>query len=300
MTAAELVLVALCAEEDALKGVNADLLSICDSAVYRGFAPAIVDEHRVVDLSVNVVLQPLGLRGVKAAVGVIPLGIEAGFRQLSHKGLKVFIIALFLVQEVAVKAHVFRHLDQFLRNGEVPVFIPLDQVRASLAGAESRIEIDTGNGHNAVLVGGVGVSRVRDVDDTELKASGLPVAGDGVINGLRGIRGSRAVPGGEIVGVLPEIQHMLAELIGIHGAVKEAVAVVTLHQHYLSIRGQIGLCLGSLEGFVALLQRHFCPQELCIGIGFRAPIFNVLYTIAGKGRLRRGLVVRPRISCKGG
>ena len=302
VTAAELVLVALCAEEDALKGVNADLLSICDSAVYRGFAPAIVDEHRVVDLSVNVVLQPLGLRGVKAAVGVIPLGIQAGCGQLSHKGFEILHIAFFLVQEVAVKAHILSDLDELVCNGELAVLVLFNQVSAGLAGTERRIEIDTGDGHHAVFMSSIGISRVGDIHNAELKAASLPVAGNGIINCFGGIGSCCAVPGREVVGILPEVEHMLAEFIGIHSAVEKAVAVVTLHQHDFCIGIQIRLGLGCFKCLIALLQRNLRSQELCIGIGFRTPVFDVLHPIARKAWLRRRLVVGPGIGskrCKG-
>ena len=103
------------------------------------------------------------------------------------------------------------------------------------------------------------------------------------------------MPGGEVVGVLPEIEHMLAEFVGVHGAVEKAVSVVALHEHYLGFGFQIGLGLCLLEGIDPCLQRHLCTHKFRVRIGFRAPVFDVFNTVSRKAGLCGRLFIWPGI-----
>ena len=104
-----------------------------------------------------IILEPCGLGSVEIAVGVIPLGIHSALGQLSHEGLKVLHVSFLLVEEVAVKAHVFRDFHQLVDQREIAVFVLCDQIGARLAGAEKGIKVDAGDRHDAVFVRSVGV-----------------------------------------------------------------------------------------------------------------------------------------------
>ncbi len=283
MVAAELVLVAFQTVEDFLERIYANGLCVRNLGI-NVEVRAVVHKHGVVNLAIGIVLQPCGLGTVEGAVGVIPLGPQTLGGQISHKGLEFLIAAFFLVQEVAVIAEIFRHGDELIGHRESAFAVLLNHIHAGLAGTESRIKVDTGNGQNAVLMRRVGVSGVWNIYDTELKASGAPVAGDRIIQRLGSIGCRCAVPGGIIVCILPEIQHMFAEFVGIQRAAEKAVAVVALHQHDLGIGLQIRFCLGCLKCLVAVLQGNLRAQKLCIRVGFRIPILYVLDAITGKRR----------------
>ena len=298
MVAAEAGLVALDAVEDLRMGIRTDGLGVAQLAVDAGEA-GVVDEDGIVDLAVGLILQPCGLGGIEGGVGIIPLGIQTLGGQVGHEGLEALVVALLLVQEIAVKAVVFGHFHQLFGDDINLAVLFRQHVGAGLAGTEGGIEVDAGDGHNTVPMGGVGVGGVRNVDDAELEASGPPVAGGRIIQSLGGVGRSRTVPGGEIVGVLPEGHDILGELIGIHGAAEEAVAIVAGHVHDLGIGGQVGLGLGGGESLIAVKQRHIGHQELRVGVRRRVPVFDVLDAVSGEGGLRRGRVVGPGIRLGG-
>ena len=293
VTAAEAGLIALDAVENGLIGVSPDGLGVGELAVNVAEA-AVVDENGVVDLAVLLVEQPLGLGAVEGRVGIIPLGPKTGSGQVGHEVLEFSLpAALLLVHEVAVVTVVMGHFNELI--GDVLPVVIAHQILAGLGRTERGVKIDTSDAHDAVLVGGIGIGGVGNVDNAELEATGLPVTGLGIIQRLGRVGGGGAMPGAEVIGILPEGHDILGELIGVHGASEEAVAIVAGHVHDLGIRGQIGLRLGGGEGLIAVLQRHGGHQEFGIGVCLRIPILNVLNTVARKGGLGGGRVIRPGI-----
>ena len=156
MATAEFIHIALQSDEDGFKRIDADLTGVCKGVLNSVF-PIIVDKDGIVDLPVLIILEPCGLGSVEIAVGVIPLGIHPTLGQLGHEGLKVLHISFLLVEEVAVKAHVFRDFHQLVDQREIAVFVLCDQIGACLAGTKGGIKIDAGDRHDAVFVRSVGV-----------------------------------------------------------------------------------------------------------------------------------------------
>ena len=147
----------------------------------------------------------------------------------------------------------------------------------------------------AVLVGGVGVGCVGQVHHTKLEGTLLPVGGAGPLavgipqlNG-RGGRGL-AVPGGVVVDVLPEVEAVFAELVGVGGAAEEGVAIVTGQVQILNLRVQAGVGLGGCHRLDAVLQGHPGPEQLRVRVRGGIPGQEVLRTVAVGGGfvLRKG------------
>ena len=95
------------------------------------------------------------------------------------------------------------------------------------------------------------------------------------------------MPGGVLIDVLPEVEHMGAELVGVGVGVKEAVAVVTRQRQVLGQRGQVRVGLSGGKGRVAVLQRDLRSQQLGVGVRLRGPLHDVLHAVA----VKRGLVL---------
>ena len=218
--------------------------------------------------------------------------------------------ALFLIEEVTVKTIPFCKLDQFFSNNEVAFFVLFKQGVHRLAGAVVGVEVYAAHGQNAVLVGSVGVGRVGHIDSAELKvALRLPAVASCVVllvvavpDAQGRVGHSSAVPGAVVVHILPEVKHVLAELVVVSGALIKGIAVVAGHVHHLYIGAELGVCLGGSIGVDVFLEGDLSPHQIGIGVGFRAPVFQVDDPVTSKQRLVSGdlgvVLVRPGV-CRG-
>ena len=271
----------------AVHRIHAVLLHFADRA---GGAPAVILEEGVGRTGVHHL-------GIDAAAGVVVLDVQAALvPQVLQEGSQLLLgcaggaVRAFQIHIPAIEAIVLGDLNQLVCIGEAAVLISLDESPPGLVGPGQE---DAAQGQNAVLVGGVGIGGVGQVHHTELEGTGFP--GIGIhplivyIPQLHGGGGcGLAVPGGVVVDVLPEVEAVFAELVGVRGAAEEGVAIVASQGQVLHLRVQAGVGLSGWNRFNAVLQRHPRPQKLRVRVRRRIPGQQVL----GPVTVGCGLVVR--------
>ena len=142
-------------------------------------------------------------------------------------------------------------------------------------------------------MGGVGISGIGQVHHAKFKRAVLPcVVVHTLIVYIPQLNGcgsrSLAVPGAVVVDVLPEVEAVFTELVGVRGTAEEGVAIVTSQGQVLHLRVQAGVGLGGCNRSNAVLQGYPRPQKLCVRVCRRVPGQQVL----GPVTVRCGLVVR--------
>ena len=244
----------------------------------------IFNKHRVCDIGIAV-LQHIGAE----AAGIIPLHIHAVGTHLCQELFQFCsylraVGAAFHVEEIAIEPIILCHFRQLISNGIPAVFVGIQHHFKVLIG--SGLE-HTSQGQHAVFVCCIGVSRVGQVDQTKLKITAGPGVAIGgvtlvlnVVQLFRSADRGHSMPGSVLVYILPEIENVSTELVGVGIAVEECIAVVTGQGEILSFRQKIGVGLCCSQCSVAILQRNLCTEQLSIRVCFRRPIHNVFHAIA--------------------
>ena len=142
---------------------------------------------------------------------------------------------------------------------------------------------DTTDGQHAVLMGGVGVAGVGQVHKTELKLTVFPSVRHAaliLVHTFRHFLGGHPVPRAVVVGILPEVEQILAELVGVGIAVEECVAIVAGQGEPLGFGAQLRVGLSCGQGSVAVLQRNLRTEHITPRVSFRGPVQEILGTVA--------------------
>ena len=240
----------------------------------------IVHEGRV--RAVEFILVTDAARGIYNRV--IPLDVQAGVPHLLHECLVERNIGggdrFFLVDEETIEAIVLAHLNELLCIGEAAVLVLGQELGMLQTGTGQE---DTADGQHAVLMGGVGVAGVGHVDEAKLELTVLPGIGNTalvLIHLIGDFLGGHPVPRAVVVGILPEVEQILAELVGVGIAVEECVAIVAGQGEPLGFGAQVRVSLGCGQGSIAVLQRNLRTEHITPGVGFRAPVQEILGTVA--------------------
>ena len=284
---AEAPLAAFEAHVDGLIGIETQGLGVlCGLLDGIGRIP-VVQEDGVGHLAVAVggVVDEVGVGGVEDVLigdgagvgqGVIPLDVGTAVAHVLHDFLHQGDVLLgdgfFLVDEVAVEAVVLHDLDELVGVGEVAVLILLQPLLSILRITGQEV---LGDGQNAVLVGGVGGGGHGDGDGAVLlvACTALDVGG-----------GTAA--GAGHVGVLPELEQVVAELIvghtGVPGSLVDVGGTVVGRGDGVQLGpvGQLGVGLGGRVGVDAGLQGDLCDQLVGVGIGGGVPVQHIDKSIA--------------------
>ena len=284
---AEAPLAALEAHVDGLVGVQAQGLGVlCGILDGIGVVP-VVQEHGVghaaqtiggvVDeVRTGAVESVLIGDGAGVGQGVIPLDVSAPVHHVLHDFLQQGNILLgngfLLVDEVAVEAIVFHDLQQLVSIGEAAILGLLQPLLGVLRITGQEV---LGDGQDAVLVGGVGGSSHGDGDGAVLLVGGAALD----------VLGGTAAGTGH-VGVLPELEQVVAELIvghtGVPGSLIDVGGTIVGRGDGVQLGpvGQVRIGLGGGVGVDALLQRDLCNQLIGVGISLGVPIQDVHEPVA--------------------
>ena len=294
---AELPLATLDAHEDGVIGIKTQCFGVGLGIAQSGGAVPVVQEDGVGNVAVLLVPEPavvivveLVLIGDGAAVanGIVPLDVQALLNHpLDHVPEQGDIAGgdvLLLVDEVAVEAIELGDLDQLLGIGEVAVLILIQPLLGVLGNTGSEV---LGQGQNAVLMGGVGGGRDGDGDGAVLKGADVLLHG-----GVDVLGGTAACT--NVVGVLPELEHIEAKIVIGQCAVPGAVAGVSVavvgggDGIQLRLVTQTGIGLGGGIGADALLEGNLSHKLFGIIVRPGGPVQDVHKTVAVCPRLING------------
>ena len=222
--------------------------------------------------------------GAGVGHGVIPLNVGTTIHHVLHEFLhqrNVFLRNSFLlVDEVAIKAVVVHDFQQLVRVGEATVLGLLQHLIGILRCARGEI---LRNGQNAVLVGGVGGSRHGNGDGAVF-----------LVLGTGSDARSGTAAGAGVVGILPELEHIVGEFIvahvGVPGRLIDVGGTVVGGGDCVELRlvRQVGIGLSGGIGFVALLQGNAGNQLLSVGISRGIPVQDIHKAVAMAPRLIGG------------
>ena len=279
---AEAPLAAFQTHVDGLIGIQAQGLGV-GSGVLDGIgAVPVVQEDGVGHLAVAVggVVDEIGVGGVEDILigdgacvgqGVVPLDVGTLVHHILHDFLHGGNIldrdGFLLVDEVAVEAVILHDLDELVGVGVVAVLILLQPLLGVLRIAGQEI---LGNGQDAVAMGGVGGGSHGDGDGAVLLVRGA--AGD--------VLGGTAAGAGH-VGVLPELEQVVAELIvghtGVPGSLVDIGGTIVGRGDGVQLGpvGQVRVGLGGGVGVDALGQGDLGHELIGVGIGRGIPVQNV-------------------------
>ena len=139
---------------------------------------------------------------------------------------------------------------------------------------------------------GIRIRRVRHIDGAELEVTSKLPAVSAVLllivavpNVKRRTGNGCTVPCAVVIDILPEIEHVLTELIVVRRALIKRVAVVACHIHNLNVRAKRRIHLSCCIWINRCLQRHFRSHQICPRIRFRIPVFQINDTVAEHQRL---------------
>ncbi len=259
-------------------------------ALGAGGAPAVILKEGVGRAGVHHLL-------INRAAGIVVLDVQAAlFAQILQECSQFLLcsaggrIGTFQVHKPAVEPIVVGDFNELVRIGETTVLISLDEGPPGLISAGQE---NAAQGQNAILVSSVGVGRVGQVHHAKLKGTLLPVGSAlAFAFGIPQLKGGSgcglAVPGSVVVDVLPEVEAVFAEFVGVGGAAEEGVAIVAGEGQILNFGIQLRFRLRRCNRVNTVLQRHPGTQQFRIGIGCGIPRQKILCTIAVRG----GLVIR--------
>ena len=284
---AEAPLAALEAHVDGLVGIQAQGLSMSSGILDGVSLVPVVQEDGVGHLAVAVggVVDEVGVGGVEDVLigdgagvgqGVVPLDvgtlIHHILHDLLHHGNVLHGDGFFLVDEVAVEAVELHDLDQLIGVGEVAVLVLLQPLLGVLRITGQEV---LGDGQDAVAMGGVGGSGHGDGDGAVLLVTGTALDVGG---------GTAACTGH--VGVLPELEQVVAEVIvghtGVPGSLVDVGGTVVGRGDGVQLGpvGQLGVDLGGGVGVDSGLQGDLCDQLIGVGIGLGVPVQHIDKAIA--------------------
>ena len=293
--ALEPAVAALHAQEQGFKGIQTQRLRQLHGLVDHFPVPPVVQPHGIGHTALGIVHEPIPVpviqhvpianHAVHRAVrlggdGIIPLNVNALAAQvldhLLEQGDERRIEGALLVDEVAVKAVISGNLHHLLGIGELAVFILVQPLFGVLGVSGDEV---LGNGLDTVFVSGVDEGGDGDADDAIL----IPL----LLLGCHSVeaRGGPAA-GADVIGVLPELEQVVREIIVVLAAVPGGLCrvsgTVVAHGHVinLGLRLQVRVGLGGGEGLVALLQRNPRPELLSIVVGLRRPIQHIYQAVA--------------------
>ncbi len=238
--------------------------------------PAVIVVGVVNEVGVDGVEDVLIGNGTSVGDGVIPLDVGTTVHHVLHDFLQQGDIllgdGLLLVDEVAVEAVVLHDLQQLVSIGEGAVLGLLQPLLSVLGRAGQEVLSD---GQDAVLVGGVGSGSHGDGDGAVL------LVGSATLD----VRSGTAAGAGHI-GVLPELEQVVAELIvshtGVPGSLVDVGGTIVGRGDgvQLCLITQLRIGLGGGIGIDALLQGNLCNQLIGVGIGLGIPVQDVNEPVA--------------------